>query len=154
MSNAVSAMPGTILTASVHLKLNLAPAQKVLSTISLLENVHFNECEAPAFFSVLFLQVERKEDLRIELTSMGDAIEDAPRYTEFREFTVEITNLSGSIALADYEIQLLLKGFPPAPTRKLSEFQRKPALAVVNTVGPVSAFNRNGTPLAVQTRAA
>ena len=151
--SSLSALPATILSASVNLTLNMAPSQKVLATISLLKDVHFNECEAPAYFSLLWLQVQRRDNISVHLSAMGDAIEDWPRYTIFREFTLNISNLTEE-AISDLEVKLLLRGYPPAPTRKLSEYERKPALPVVADInGPVKATNKAGLSLPVQTRA-
>lgn len=156
MSLEMGALPGTIRTASVVLHIDsLEAGASGLATVSL-DGVRFNEVDAPAVFSALWLHSARSNDLRVELSSMSDALEEWPRWTARREFTVQVWNLSAA-PLSGRDVPLLLQGFPVAIVPQAAKWTRKAALPLptpslslaggTGTGSAVTASDALGAPL-------
>ena len=145
MSHLSGALPGTILTASLSLKLTgLGAGASGLATISLAD-VKFNENDDAAVFSVACLRVTRMSDLIIELLPSSDTLEPWVRRSVIREVRLRITNIS--TAAITRNVPLALFGYPPAPVPNAADFTRVAALLVANTGAPVEALNQIGSPI-------
>ena len=144
MSKDRGALPGTARTATIQLHISeMAAGARAFVTVSL-ENVSFNEVEAPARFALFQVRCARADGLWILPTACADAIEAEPRWSIASEVSVEVVNKGA--AITNLTVVLMLIGFPPAPIPG-DDFERVPALAVADKGGAFTATDKLGVPI-------